>query len=150
MKWTLCILVGTLVLAPLVAQSQKMEMLQVDNIRHVDDKSPTTWGMSGMEMIPLTQSNGTFTPIMRSFRMDARTVEILCRTQAPPLSGNDIRTVVENGRHYVVVRRYMLAEVFPQDARAAKSSIGDLTAKWAHAVRVVLPQVAPMGNRFGI
>jgi len=127
-----------------------MEVLPIGHISRVDDRSPTTWAMSGMDMIRLTQSDSMGTPIMRSLQMDARTVEILSRTQAPPLKGSDVRVVSRDGHQFVVVRRYLLAEVLPKDARAEGTSVARLAQRWARAVGKVLPQVAPTPNRFGI
>jgi hypothetical protein len=87
---------------------------------------------------------------MRTATFDARTVEILSRTQAPPLRASDIKTVSQNGRQYIVVRRYLLMEVMPEDARAEKTSMGELARRWAERVRKVLPQIAPTPNRFGV
>jgi len=150
MKWILATVLGALVLVPGAVCAQTIKVSAIGVIGPVEDRSPTTWAMSGWDMIRLTQSDGAFTPIMRSLRMDARTVDILCRTQAPPLGSRDIRTVVQNGHQYVTVRNYLLAEVRPQDARAEGTSIGALANKLARAVRAVLPQIAPLPNRFGV
>ena len=66
------------------AGAQNIKTLAIGKIAQVDDRSPTVWGMSGMEMVKLSASVGNHTPIMRSETFDARTVEILTRTQAPP------------------------------------------------------------------
>lgn len=150
MKWYLSALLGAIVLTPGGVFAQTMMVPSVGRISTVESRSPTTWAMSGMEMIHLTQSDGAFTPMMRSLRMDARTVEILSRTQAPPLNGEDIHTFAQNGHEYVVVRRYLLAEVLPRDARAEGTTVALLARKWARSVRWVLPQVAPTPNPFGI
>ena len=150
MRWFWSALLGALVLVPGTARAQRMESLAIGTIGPVEDRAATTWAMSGMDMIHLTRSDGAFTPIMRSLRMDARTVEILCRTQAPPLSAEDVRTIIQDGHQYVMVRRYLLTEVLPQDARAEHTSMGSLAQRWAHTVQWALPQVAPMPNRFGI
>ena len=150
MRWYVGALLGALLLAPCASMAQSMEVLPIGTIGPVEDRSPTTWAMSGMDMIYLSRSDGAFTPLMRTLRMDARTVEILSRTQAPPLTGRDVHTLVQNGRQYVTVRRYMLAQVLPQDARAERTTIPLLAARWARAVQTVLPQVAPLPNRYGI
>ncbi|HLJ79912.1 MAG TPA: hypothetical protein VKT52_00415, partial [Ktedonobacterales bacterium] len=85
-----------------------------------------------------------------SLQMDARTVEILSRTQAPPLSPGDVRVVTRDGRQLIVVRHYLLVEVLPKDARAEGTSVRLLAQRWVRAVQRVLPQVAPAPNRFGI
>jgi hypothetical protein len=150
MKWYSTALVALLPFLPIACLAQRMEVLPIGHISVVADRSPTTWAMSGMDMIRLTQSDSMGTPIMRSLQMDARTVEILSRTQAPPLKGDDVRVVSRDGRRFIVVRRYLLAEVLPKDARAESTSVALLARKWARAVGKVLPQVAPAPNRFGI
>jgi hypothetical protein len=77
-------------------------------------------------------------------------VEILSRTQAPPLRASDIKHVNRDGRDVIVVRRYFLLEVMPEDARAEGVSTGQLADRWASRIRRVLPQVAPMPSRFAI
>ncbi len=134
---------------PAALSAQTIKTVEIGKIAQVDDNSPTVWGMSGMEMVKLTASVGGRTPIMRSETFDARTVEILTRTQAPPLRQSDIRAVSHNGKDYVTVRNYLLIDVLPQDARAAGTSTASLARKWAASVRRVLPQVAPTPNRFG-
>ena len=108
------------------------------------------WGMSGMDIFRITQSIGAMTPIMRTETIDARTVEILSRTQAPPLMQNDVRVVSQNGRVFVTVRNYLLAEVMEKDAQAEHTTKVALARKWAAGARHVLPQVAPTPNRFGV
>ena len=131
------------------AGAQNIKTLAIGKIAQVDDRSPTVWGMSGMEMVKLSASVGNHTPIMRSETFDARTVEILTRTQAPPLRQSDIRAVTRNGRDFVTVRNYLLMEVMPEDARAEGASKSAIARNWASKVRRVLPQVAPTPNRFG-
>jgi hypothetical protein len=150
MKWYSTALVAALPLLPIACIAQRIEVLPIGHISVVDDRSPTTWAMSGMDIIRLTQSDSMGTPIMRSLQMDARTVEILSRTQAPPLRGSDVRVVIRDGHQFVVVRRYLLVEALPKDARAEGTSVSLLAQKWARAVGKVLPQVAPAPNRFGI
>lgn len=148
MKWFAVAALGLLAAIPTAATAQ--EVLPIGNIPYVDDTSTTVWGMSGMPMITITRTVNKRTPIMRSLTLDARTVEILSRTQAPPLSGKDIRTLNRDGRSFIVVRRYLLFEVMPDDARAAGKSKAALAADWAAGVRRVLPQVAPTPSRFGV
>jgi hypothetical protein len=130
--------------------AQAQEVLPIGKIQKVDDKAPTTWAMSGMEMVKLTATVDGLTPITRSLYFDARTVEILSRTQAPPIRASDIKVVRTNGQYLIVARRYLLLEVRPEDARAEKTSVSALANQWAAAIRKVLPQVAPTPNRFGI
>jgi hypothetical protein len=150
MKWYALALFGVLAVLPARESAAQLQRLPIGNIAMVDDRSPTMWGMSGMEILRITRSIGSVTPIMRTETFDARTVEILSRTQAPPLRARDIRAVSQNGHDYVAVRNYLLLEVLPEDARAEKMSRGDLARKWAESIRRVLPQVSPMPNRFGV
>jgi len=87
---------------------------------------------------------------MRSLTWDARTVEILSRTQSPPLRTSDVKRFSKNGREMVVVRRFLLMEVMPADAQLAGMSSAALATKWAGAIGKVLPLVAPTPSRFGI
>jgi hypothetical protein len=139
--------IAATVAIPLGANAQTV--IPIGTIAAVADKSPTTWGMSGMEMVKVSRTIGSDTPIMRTLTWDARTVEILSRTQSPPLRSSDIKTFSKNGRQMVVVRRFLLMEVMPADARVANMSTADLADKWAKSIRQVLPRVAPTPNRFG-
>jgi hypothetical protein len=149
MKWFYALGLAALCSLPANASAQRFQVLAIGNIPHIADSSATMWGMSGMEIFRVSQTIGSMTPIMRTQAMDARTVEILSRTQAPSLRGSDVKVVRENGHHYIVVRRYLLAEVTPADARAEGTTVSALANKWASAVRKVFPQVAPTPNRFG-
>ena len=149
MKWISALGLAVLFASPMPASAQRFQTLAIGNIPTIADSSPTVWGMSGMEMFRVSQTIGNMTPIMRTEAMDARTVEILSRTQAPSLRGSDVKVVQQNGKHYIVVRRYLLTEVTAQDAKAEGTSPAALAAKWASAVRKVFPQVAPTPNRFG-
>jgi hypothetical protein len=147
MKWFAALALAAL-LVPAAASAQ--EVLPVGKIHNVDDPSPTVWGISGFEIIPVKRTVGGESPVTRTMRWDARTVEILSRTQAPPLRASDIKHVSKNGREMVVVRRYLLMDVTEADARAEGVSKKSLASKWASSVRRVLPQVAPTPSRFGI
>jgi len=149
MKWYGFMLAIAISAAPAALNAQTIKTISIGKIAQVDDSSPTVWGMSGMEMVKLAATSNGHTPIMRSETFDARTVEILTRTQAPPLRQSDIRAVTKNGRNYVTVRNYLLIDVMPEDARASGESTAALARKWAASVRRVLPQVAPTPNRFG-
>jgi len=148
MKWYVPAVLAVLALMPGRAFAQ--EKLEIGNIPDIDDKTPTTWGMSGWEMVKVSKSDGRFTPIMRTETFDARTVEILSRTQAPRLRAADIKTMSKGGHDYVIVRRYLLMEVKPQDAAAEGVSKEVLAKRWASAIRNVLPKVAPLPSAFGI
>src|SRR5579863_2984075 len=134
MKWTVKMLCLLALVTPHAVSAQPrhrstrterpLQELQIGRIPQVDDRSPSTWGMSGMERIRLTQSVGSATPIMRTETFDARTVEILSRTQAPPLRLRDTRVVSRSGHTYIGVRSYLLLEVMPEDAHAEHTSKG--------------------------
>ena len=55
----------------------------------------------------------------------------------------------ENGKEMIVVRRYLLMEVTPADAKAEGTTTKALASRWASNVRRVLPQVAPTPSAFG-
>ena len=150
MKWYACLCILALAAVPMSSSAQEIRTVQIGKIAQVDDRSATTWGMSGMEMLKLAASVGTMTPIMRTLTFDARTVEILSRTQAPPVTGRDVQVTRKNGHDYITVRRYLLMEVMPEDARLEHASTVSLANKWASRIRRVLPQVAPIGNRYGV
>jgi hypothetical protein len=150
MKWYAVLPLIAVAAMPGRVSAQEIRTVAIGKIMPVDDRAPSLWGMSGMEIFRVTQTVGSFTPIMRTETMDARTVEILSRTQAPPLRASDVATVSKNGKHYITVRRYLLFEVTPQDARAEGTNPASLARKWATNVRRVLPQVAPTPNRFGV
>ncbi len=150
MKWHVLVSLVVLAALPAAVSAQHLQTLQIGHIPQVADRAPTIWGMSGMEMLRITQSIGSVTPITRTLTFEARTVEILSRTQTPPLRSSDIRVVTNRGHDYIAVRRYMLLEVLPEDARAEHTTKTSLAHKWAARVRRVLPQVAPLPNRFGV
>ena len=130
-------LAAALAVLPVVAcgaqstQNPTLVAPAIGAIAQVDSRATTMWGMSGMDMILISQSSKGQTPIMRTLTMDARTVEILSRVQAPPLRPSDIRVVTQNGRELVGVRGFLLAEVMPADATAAHMSRNALAQKWA-------------------
>jgi hypothetical protein len=143
MKWLFAVVLTVLSVLPATVSAQRVRTVSIGSIPQVEDKTPTTWAMSGFEMIRIRQSDGGDSPMTRSLKMDARTVEILSRVQAPPLRRGDVKAISNNGRHYIVVRSYLLTEVRPQDARAEKMSQSSLARKWASATARALPQVAP-------
>lgn len=149
MKWYAVLPILAVAALPAAANAQEIRTVSIGHIAQVSDRAPSLWGMSGMSIFRISQTVGSFTPIMRTEVMDARTVEILSRTQAPPLRASDIKAVSRNGRDFITVRNYLLFEVTPQDARAEGMSKAALARKWAANVRHVLPQVAPMPSRFG-
>ena len=149
MKW-LALTLFAMLLAVSARTASAQEVLPIGNLPQIDDPSPIWWAMSGFEIIRVSVNDGNKTPIMRTQIMDARTVEILSRTQAPPLRPGDIHVMSVNGREMIVVRRYLLTEVKPQDARAVGTSQSELAKRWAASVRNVLPRVAPTPGRFGV
>lgn len=144
MKWiSAAILVGVCALArPAAAQ----EVLPIGEVATVADKAASTWAISGYEMFRLSQSAGKDTPIMRTEKCDARATEIFSRATAPALRKSDIKVIGNK----IVVRRYLLLEVTPADAKAEGMSTSALAAKWADTTRKHLPDVQPFGGRFGI
>ena len=148
MKWIALALFASLALLPSASRAQRV--LYIGGIAHVDDTSATTWAMSGYEIIHIRVTDHGSTPIMRTETMDARTVEILSRTQAPRLAEDDIVAATRNGHSYILVREYLLAEVTEADAKAAGVSKSELALRWASSVRKVLPKVAPMPSRTGV
>ena len=148
MNWTALALFGAISAIPAACSAQTV--LQIGNIQRVEDNSPTTWAMSGYPIFNVSQSDGQDTPITRTLRYDARTVEILSRTQNPPLQASDVKVMTKNGKYEIVVRRYLLAEVKPQDAKAVGMTQAELASKWAKSVGKVLVSVAPLPSKFGI
>lgn len=148
MKWHLLLALAVIAAIPMRTNAQTV--VPIGTIVTVAESGPTTWAMSGMEMVKISRTIGTETPIMRSLKWDARTVEILSRTQSPPLRSRDIKRLSKDGREMIVVRRFLLMEVMPQDAREAGISKRALAQQWVKSIRTVLPQVAPTPSRFGI
>ena len=148
MKWTPSL--ALLLTAAMSPMATAQTVLPIGHIPNIADSSPTVWGMSGMEMITVKTSAGGMSPISRTEVWDARTNEILSRVQAPPLRASDVKRMSKNGRELILVRKYLLAEVMPEDARAAGSTKRDLSNQWVQSVKKVLPLVAPLGSRFGI
>jgi len=135
---------------PMIALAQEIVVVPIGNIPSIPDKGQTVWGLGGYEMITVRAGVGGSTPIMRSETMDARTVEILSRTQAPPLRPSDVKHISRSGHEYVVVRNFLLMEVMPEDAAAEHDSKSIVAKRWAAAVGKVLPRVGPTPSRFGI
>jgi hypothetical protein len=150
MKRFVVVAVAAAVLLPSAASAQRFVELSIGRIPAIADSSPNLWGISGMEMVLIKEGIGNLTPAMRTEMYDARTVEILSRTQAPPLRAGDVKVVASNGKHFIVVRKFLLMEVTPQDAKADLTTVPALAAKWRNKISSVLPQVAPMPSRFGI
>ena len=148
MNLTALALLGAISALPAVSSAQ--ESIPIGNIQRVESTEPTTWAMSGIPIFNVSQSDGEDTPVTRTLRYDARTVEILSRTQNPPLSASDSKVMTKGGHYYIVVRRYLLAEVKPQDAKAVGMSQAALASQWAKSVGKALVAVAPLPSKFGI
>ncbi len=144
MKWiAIAALAGACAFArPAAAQ----ETLPIGDFAKVEDKAASTWAISGFEMFRLTTTAGGDTPIVRTEKCDARATEIFARAQAPALRQSDIKVMGNK----IVVRRYLLLEVTPADAKAEGTTPSALAARWASTTRKYLPQVQPFGSRFGI
>ena len=148
MKWMAFTLLCAMSLFARPASAQVM--LGIPPLPHVEVSGPYLWGIGGHEIILMKASADGHNPYERCAILDARTVEILNRTLAPPLRRDDIKVVSQGGREMIVVRRYFLTDVKPQDARADGTSIPALAQKWGRSVRAALPDIAPHGSRFGL
>ena len=129
-----------------VRPASAQEVLPIGETARVESKSPATWAISGYEMFRLTTTANGNTPIMRTEQCDARATEIFSRAQAPALRQSDIKVMGNK----IVVRRYLLLEVTPADARAEGTTPAALASRWASATRKYLPQVQPYGSRFAL
>lgn len=141
-------LLASVVLLPLAGSAQTV--LPIGRIPYIGDRAPSDWAYSGYEILRIRVPDGPRTPIMRTETLDARLVEILSRTEAPPLRASDIRAITRHGEHYVVVRHFLLAQVRPQDARASGMTTAALARTWAAGAQRVLPKIAPQPSRFGL
>jgi hypothetical protein len=148
MKWIVFSLFVLGIALPVSVSAQVL--VPINPIVKVGDNSHALWGIGGHEIILVKAGDGDMNPYMRTELLDARTVEILSRTQAPPLQEKDIKVVSRNGRNMIVVRRYLLFDVKPQDARAERTTTTALAQKWAASVRKALPAIAPAPSKFGI
>ncbi len=129
-----------------LAENPAFRTVYTGQIPVVHNNSPKWWAISGYYIVHISQRDGNMTPIMRTEEFDARTVEILSRTEAPPLRGSDIRAVGS----MVVVRDYLLMQVRPQDAQAVNMSQDALAQIWAKSVRKALLNIAPQPGRLGV
>jgi parvulin-like peptidyl-prolyl isomerase len=134
-------------LAAMTVPAAAQTVVPIGNIAKVEDNSPSNWAISGFQIVRILKSDGQDTPIMRTEKFDARTVEILSRAQVPQVTAKDVRIVDGNK---IVVRRYFLMQVQPQDAKAEGTTVNALARKWAAGVRRCLPQIAPLPSRFGV
>ena len=148
MKWMVLSLICALSLFGRAASAQ--EMIGIPPLPHVDQSGPYLWGIGGHEIIRVKASADGHNPYERCAILDARTVEILNRTLAPPLQRKDIRVVSKGGREMIVVRRYFLTDVKPQDAKADGTSTAALAQRWSRSVQAALPDIAPRPGKFGI
>jgi len=145
MKWL--VIPALAALAAVTVPASAQVVVPIGNIAKVDDPSPSNWAYSGYSIFRLTKSDGGNTPIMRTETCDARTVEILSRAQVPPVRASDVKVVDGNK---IVVRRYYLITVQPQDAKANGTTVNALAHKWAQSVAYVLPKIAPLPSRLGL
>lgn len=137
--------------AALIPGSVKAQtVVAIGNISKVEDATPILWGIGGLSILTVKYTDGGYTPIMRTEVYDARTVEILCRTQAPKLTWKDVHVISRDGKDYIVVRKYLLMEVKNEDAGGEKMSRSALADKWAKRLSQVLPAVAPVPSDFGV
>jgi hypothetical protein len=153
MKWSVLALLAVLSALPATVSAQNLITIgdrESFFIAKNDDRSPAMWGQSEHVLFYIHYTDGDMTPLMRTQMLDARTVEILTRTQAPRLRASDVHVVSQNGHEYIAVRKYMLMEVMDGDARAANTSKTTLANRWADSVRRVLPQVAPRPSETGV
>jgi hypothetical protein len=155
MKWSVLALLAVLAALPATVSAQNLITIGDRSsflIAQNDDKSPKMWGQSEHELFTIKYTDGDMTPSMRTQMLDARTVEILTRTQAPRLGvrNDDVHVVSSNGHTYIAVRQYMLMEVKDGDARADGTSKEALASRWVSTLRNVLPQVAPKPSEVGI
>jgi hypothetical protein len=148
MKWTVVTLFCLFALFGRAASAQVM--VPIPPLPHVDVSGPYLWGIGGHEIIYVKTSADGHNPYERCALMDARTVEILNRTQAPPLRPSDIRVVSKAGKEMIVVRRYYLTDVKSVDARKDGTSTTALAQKWVQSVRRALPDIAPRPGKFGV
>jgi hypothetical protein len=151
MKWTLLTLVCALCVLGQAAIAQgKIQTVPISPPPHTDVSGPYLWGIGGHEIILVKARADGWNPYERCSILDRRTVEILTRTQAPPLRAKDFKVVTVGGQDVIVVRKYLLTNVTGADAKADGTSRDALAAKWARSVRVALPDVAPRAGRYGI
>ena len=148
MRWLVCSLLCIVTLFGGAASAQ--EAPPIPPIPHTDVSGPYLWGIGGHEIILVKASVGGFNPYMRCGVFDARTVEILNRTQAPPLRASDIRVVNKDGRDVIAVRRWLLLDVRPEDAKVEGTKTSSLAQKWLRSVRIALPDIAPKPGKFGV
>ena len=144
MKWIA--IAAALGACAFVRPASAQEVLPIGETARVESKSPAMWAISGFEMFRLTATANGNTPIMRTEQCDARATEIFSRAQAPALRSSDIKVMGNK----IVVRRYLLLEVTPADAKAEGTTPAALAAKWASSTRKYLPQVQPYGGRFAL
>jgi len=122
----------------------------IGNLPQVEGPKTADWAMSGYNIFTVRTSLDGRTPYMRTAVYDARLVEILSRVQTPPLRASDIRVIRHGSRNDICVRGYLLADVTERDARAAETTLPQLTDVWLRSARRVIPQVAPQPSQFGI
>ncbi|HLJ57666.1 MAG TPA: hypothetical protein VKT77_21705 [Chthonomonadaceae bacterium] len=148
MKWTVLTLLFALTLFGRAASAQVM--VPISPPPHVDQAGPYLWGIGGHEIIYVKASAEGWNAYERCSILDRRTVEILTRAQAPPLRSGDFKVVERGGRTMLVVRKYLLTDVTPADAKADGSTVHATAEKWISSVRRAYPDIAPRAGKFGI
>ena len=113
---------------------------------HTEHSGPYLWGIGGHEIIYVKAAAGGWNTFERVSILDRRTVEILTRAQAPPLRPSDFKVMSKGGKKIIIVRRYLLTEVTPADARADGTSVSALSSKWANSVKTAYRDIAPRGD----
>jgi hypothetical protein len=143
---------GALVLLSFRADAQSVVYPYIGDMPVVEDSRPMQLAYSGYEIITFRESDGNQSPFMRSAVCDARLTQILTEMQRMQmrLRASEIRAAEINGRHFVLINRYVLAEVKPQDARERGVSMSSLAQRWARNAQRVLPQILPEQSRLGI
>lgn len=148
MKWMVLTLLCGLGMFGRAASAQ--EIVPISPPPHVEHSGPYLWGIGGHEIIYVKAGSGGWNAYERVSILDRRTVEILTRAQAPPLRPGDFKVIQKGGKNVLVVRRYLLTDVNPADAKADGMSLGAVSQKWNASVRRAFPDIAPRPGRFGI
>ncbi len=148
MKWMVLTLFCALSLLGRAASAQ--EMVPIPPLPHVEVSGTYLWGIGGHEIIYVKADADGHNPYERCAILDARTVEILNRTQAPPLRPSDIRIVSKGGKEIIAVRRYYLLDVKPQDAKINGTTTKSTAETWLRSIRQALPDIAPRGGPYGV
>lgn len=148
MKWMVLTLLCALSLFGRVASAQ--ENVPISPPPHTDHSGPYLWGIGGQEIIYMKANADGWNTYERCSILDRRTVEILTRAQAPPLRASDFKVMSKGARNVLVVRKYILTDVTPDDAKADGMSVSGTAAKWNSSVRKAFGTIAPRPGSFGL